>query len=521
VLLIACANVANLLLARSASRQREMSLRAALGAERGRLVRQLLTESLILSVIGGTVGILLANWAIRWLVAAVPGGLPSFGEVGLDRPVLLFSVAITLVTGLLFGAMPALYAARTNLADSLKLRAEGGVGGRGDARHAFVAIQLALCIVLLVGAGLLTRTLGALRRVDLGFNPDNLLTAEFRLPASKYDSPERIDQFMAQVLTNIRAIPGLRSAALLNAVPLSGNWGMTSYLPAGVPEPASGILPKTQINTVSDGFFRTMEIPLLQGRDFAPTDRAESEPVTIVNQELARLAWPNQSAIGQRIKIVGPPDVWATVVGVAANVKQYTIGEPATAQLYQPKAQAGGIFSSVALRTAGDPMALADQLRNAIWAVDPDQPVWKIRSMQSLVERDVAPQQFTSRLTTGFALLALLLAAVGVYGVMSYAVAQRTREIGIRMALGAYHSQVVRLVIGRGLRIVAIATALGLGAALAGTRLLRSQLFGVGATDMLTFVTVPAILGAVAMLACYLPARRASRVDPLIALRNE
>jgi putative ABC transport system permease protein len=213
--------------------------------------------------------------------------------------------------------------------------------------------------------------------------------------------------------------------------------------------------------------------------------------------------------------------VWATVVGVAGNVKQYTIGEPATAQLYQPKAQAGGIFSSVALRTSGDPMALADQLRNAIWTVDPDQPVWKIRSMQSLVERDVAPQQFTSILTTGFALLALLLAAVGVYGVMSYAVAQRTREMGIRMALGAYHSQVVRLVIGRGLRIVAGATALGLGAALAGSRLLRSQLFGVGATDMLTFVTVPAILGAVAMLACYLPARRASRVDPVIALRHE
>jgi predicted permease len=521
VLLIACANVANLLLARSATRQREMSLRAALGARRGRLVRQLLSESLILSAIGGIVGIALAYWAIGWLVTAVPGGLPVFDKVGLDWPVLLFSIAITVVIGLLFGAMPALYAARVNLTDSLNLRGEGGGGGRGDVRNAFVAIQLALCIVLLVGAGLLTRTLEALRQVDLGFNPDNLLTAEFRLPAMKYDSPERIDQFMSQVLGRLRSIPGARTAALLNSVPLSGNWGGTSYLPAGQPEPASGILPRTQINAVSDGFFRTMEIPLIQGRDFAPTDRAGSEPVTIVNQELARLAWPNQSAIGQRIKIIGPPDVWATVVGVAGNVKQFTIGEPPTAQLYQPKAQVGGIFSSVAVRASGDPMALADELRSAIWSVDPDQPVWKIRSMQSLAERDVAPQHFTSMLTTSFALLALLLAAVGVYGVMSYAVAQRTREIGIRMALGAYHGQVVRLVVGRGLRIVGAATALGLGAALVGSKLLRSQLFGVSPTDMLTFVSVPAILAAVALLACYLPARRAAQVDPLIALRNE
>jgi putative ABC transport system permease protein len=521
VLLIACANVANLLLARSASRQREMSLRAALGAGRGRLVRQLLTESLILSAIGGIVGLILAYWAIQWLVTAVPGGLPAFGKVGLDRRVLLFSTAITVLTGLLFGAMPALYVARANLNDSLNLRAEGALGGRGDVRHTFVAIQLALCIVLLVGAGLLTRTLAALQRVDLGFNPDNLLTAELRLPATKYATPEQINQFMTQVIASIRAIPGVRSAALLNAVPLSGNWGGTSYLLAGEPEPTSGILPKAQFNIVTDGFFRTMEIPLLEGRDFAATDRAESEPVTIVNQELARLAWPNQSAIGKRIKVIGPPDVWATVIGVVGNLKQLTIGEPATAQLYQPKAQVGGIFSSIAARTAGDPMALADQLRSAIWSVDRDQPVWKIRSMQSLVERDVAPQHFTMKLTTAFALLALLLAAVGVYGVMSYSVAQRTREIGIRMALGAYHSQVVGLVVGRGLRIVAVATVLGLAAALAGSRLLRNQLFGVSATDLVTFVTVPVILGTVATLACYLPARRASRVDPLVALRSE
>jgi putative ABC transport system permease protein len=521
VLLIACANVANLLLARSASRQREMSLRAALGAGRGRLVRQLLTESLILSAIGGIVGIVVAQWAIQWLMAAMPGRLPAFGEVGLDRRVLLFSIAITVLTGLLFGAMPALYAARANLNDSLNLRVDGAIGGRGDVRNTFVAVQLALCIVLLVGAGLLTRTSAALQRVDIGFNPDNLLTAEFRLPAAKYGTPEQINQFTAQVIANLRATPGVRSAALVNSVPLSGNWGRTSYLPDGQAEPAPGLWPNTQFNAVTEGFFRTMETPLLQGRDFAVTDRADAEPVAIVNQELARQAWPSQPAIGKRIKIVGPPEIWATVVGVVGNLKQFTIGEPISAQLYQPKAQVGGIFSSIVARTSGDPMAFADQLRDAIWSVDRDQPVWKIRSMQSLVVRDLAPQHFTMVLAASFALLALLLAAVGVYGVMSYTVAQRTREIGIRMALGAYHGKVVALVVGRGLRIVAVATVLGVAAALAGARLLRSQLFGVSATDMLTFVTVPAILAAVASLACYLPARRASRVDPLVALRSE
>jgi len=522
VLLIACANVANLQLARAASRRSEISLRAALGAGRGRLVRQLLTESLVLSAIGGGVGLALAYWMIRGLVAAVPGGLPVFGEVGLDRSVLLFSAVITIATGLLFGAMPAVHAARADLGDSLRSRAaDGPIGGRVDIRNAFVAVQLALCIVLLVGAGLLTRSLIALQRVNLGFDPENLLTAEFRLPATKYTTPEQIDQFMTQAIGAIRAVPGIRSAALLNSVPLSGNWASTGYLPAGQADPGPGLQPTAQINGVTDGFFRTMGIPLLQGREFEAADRAASPPVAIVNQELARRVWPKQSALGKRLKIFGPPDVWVTVVGVVANVKQFTLSEPAGAQLYQPKSQSSGIFASVVARTDGDPMALGNAMRAAIWSVDPEQPVWKIRSMRSLLDRDLAPQKFTMVLTGSFALLALLLAAVGVYGVMSYAVAQRTREIGIRMALGAARSQVVRMVLGRGARIVAVAAALGLLIASGAARLLRSQLFGVAADDLLTFVTVPVALAVVALLACYLPARRAAGVDPVIALRSE
>ncbi len=522
VLLIACANIANLQLARSTSRRRELSLRAALGAGQGRLVRQLLTESLVLSFLGGMAGIFLAHWAIDALVAAVPGGLPVFGPVGLDGGVLLFSTAITVLAGLFFGAMPALYAARADINEWLQTRGAGGaIGGKGDIRNAFVALQLALCIVLLVGAGLLARSLERLQREKLGFEPENLLTAEYRLPATKYQTDEQIAQFTSAVIERIRAVPGIRSAALLSSVPLSGNWGTTSYLPEGQTPPGNGVLPTTQLNVVTDAFFQTMGIPLLRGRDFDITDRAGSPPVTIVNEELARRVWPNRSAIGRRIKIIGPPDVWATVIGVVGNVKQLTLSEPAEAQLYQPKLQSGGIFSSVAARTDGDPMAVADQMRAAIWAVDRDQPVWKIRSMQSLVERDVAPQQFTTMLTVAFALLALVLAAVGVYGVMSYAVAQRTREIGIRMALGAGQGQVVRMVVLRGLWIVGVATTLGLTASYAGSRFIRSQLFGVSATDLVTFLAVPAALALVATLACYFPARRAARVDPVVALQTE
>ncbi|HXY32355.1 MAG TPA: ABC transporter permease [Gemmatimonadaceae bacterium] len=522
VLLIACANVANLQLARAASRTREMALRAALGAGRSRLVRQLLTENLLLSVVGGAAAILFAHWVIGILVKAIPGRLPTFGAIGVDNRVLAFSILVTVGAGLLFGAAPAIRAARADLAESLSARAsDAGRGGRVDARSIFVGVQLALSIMLLVGAGLLTRSLSALQRVNPGYATDNLLTAEFRLPAAKYTTKPEIRQFMSSALDQIRAVPGVKSAALVQAVPLSGNWGNLSYATEAQGDLTAATAPTGQMNIVSDGYFRTMDIPMFEGRDFDSRDREGGERVAIVNRELAQRAWPGESAIGKRLKVFDEQDVWVTVVGVVGNVKHLTLGEPMTAQLYAPMLQEIGIFNSVVARTTGDPMTLAPKVREAIWSVDRDQPVWKLRSMEFLVARDVATPSFTTTLTGSFALLALLLAAVGVYGVMSFTVALRTRELGIRMALGAQRATVVRLVLRRGLTIVAIALATGLIGSFAAARLLRNQLFGVTATDPVTYVAVPLLLVGVALLACYLPARRAAKVDPVIALRSE
>jgi putative ABC transport system permease protein len=522
VLLIACANVANLQLARATSRAHEMSMRAALGAGRSRLARQLLTESLVLSVVGGGLGLLMARWEVAGLVAIAPAGLSQYGAVGLDTRVLLFVGGIMLGTGLLFGAAPALHASRADIADALRMRASGGSGGGAlGARNTFVGVQLVLSIVLLVGAGLLTRSLAALQGVEPGFDADRLLTAEFRLPSVKYGTPERISSFMSQAVTAIRAVPGVRAAALIRSVPLSGNWASTPYVPDTRPELTAATAPVAQANVATDGFFGTMGIPLLAGRDFDAGDRSGAPTAVIVNAELARQVWPGQSAVGRRLKILGPPDVWATVVGVAGNVKQLTLREPPGGQIYGPVAQQPGIFASVVARTAGDPMALVGAVRAAIWSVDPDQPVWKFRSMASLVSSDVAMPRFTMALTGAFALLALLLAAVGVYGVMSYAVAQRTREVGIRMALGARGGQVVGMVLRRGLRVIGIATLLGLGASLVTSRLLRDQLFGVSAMDPLTWVAAVLVLSGVGVLACWVPARRAAKVDPVVALKCE
>jgi predicted permease len=465
------------------------------------------------------VGVLLARWGISALVQMVPDGLPAFGDVGLDRTVLLFTLAITIGAGLVFGAVPARYGTRGQLADALQGRgADPGSGSR--VRQLFVAVQLALCIVLLVGAGLLVRSFARLQQVPVGFRTDHLVTAELRLPVTKYANDTLVVAFAGQALERLRAIPGVISAALVEAIPLSGNWGITSYRIEGRDTPDS-LLPTAQLNAVSDGFFGTMEIALVMGRDFAPTDRIGTPAVAIVNRELARRMWPGDSPVGKRLTLTGPPELPVTVVGVVGDVKQLTMSGADEPQLYLAKAQSAGIFTSIAARTTGDPDAMAEAVRGAIWAVDRDQPVWKIRSMESLLDRDLAPRRFTARLTGGFALLALVLALIGVYGVMAYVVAQRTREIGIRMALGAATSEVVRMVLGRGLRIVAAGTALGLVGAYAGARVIEHQLFGVPATDVPTFVAVPMLLVAVAAVACWIPARRAARVDPAIALSAE
>jgi putative ABC transport system permease protein len=524
VLLIACANVANLQLARATAREKELSVRAALGAGRGRIIRQLLTESVLLSGLGGALGILVGVWATRAMVASVPGGLPSFAEVTLDPQVLGFSILVTLGCGVLFGLAPALFASRANL--------RMGVGAVGDSRQptagvrrwqtrdTLVAGQLALCVVLLVGAGLLTRSLLALRSVDAGFDATNVETAEFRLPRNKYDSPAKINQFMARALAALRAVPGVKDASLVQAVPLSGNYGLVTFELDG--KGPSTTPPTALQNVVSDGFFRTMRIPLRAGRDFDARDRVDAPQVAIVSEEFARGAWPGESAIGRRVKIFGPPDVWVTVVGVVGDVKQRSFDDaPTGGQIYQPMDQGIGIFNSVAMRTAGDPDALGKQLRAAIWSVDPDQPVWKVRSQEFLVTRDFASRRFALSLAVVFALLAVVLAAIGVYGVMSYMLAQRTRELGIRLALGAKRSSLVGLVLSHGMRVIAAAVAVGSIAALGVGRLMQSQLYGIGAADPVTFLAVTAVLCAVAVLATYIPARRAADVDPLVAIRSE
>ena len=361
ILCIASANIANLQLARATARRREMSLRAALGAGRGRLVRQLLTESVVLALIGGTLGVLLARWGIAGLVTMVPDGLP-FGEVDLDRRVLLFSLVITVGAGLVFGAAPARYGTRGQLADALQGRGADLLGGTG-VRQLFVAIQLGLCIVLLVGAGLLARSFSRLQQVPVGLNPEHLVTAELRLPATKYGNDTLIAEFGRQALERLRTTPGVRSAALVDAIPLSGNWGITSYRLEGRATPDS-LLPTAQLNAVSDGFFGTMEIPVVLGREFGPTDRLGAPAVAIVNQELARRTWPGESPLGKRVTLPGPPEVEVTIVGVVGNVKQLTLRYPDEPQVYVAKAQNGGIFTSIAARTDGDPEAMIEAVRD-------------------------------------------------------------------------------------------------------------------------------------------------------------
>ena len=524
VLLIACANVANLQLARASGRRHEMTVRASLGAARGRLVRQLLTESAVLSAAGGALGVLLAAWAVGGLAGAVPGGLPAFGPVGLDGRVLQFSLAAIVAAALLFGLAPAVSGSRADLGDALRLRTPGEAGtprrGALDLRTVLVVVELASCMILLAGAGLLMRSAERLQRVDPGFAPDHLLTFQFRLPPAKYGDSASRAAFFARAAERVRAVPGVRAAALVSATPFTGNWGTIRYEVEGLPAPLPGRAPAAGWSAVSGGYFGTMRIPLVAGRDFDAGDRLGTLPVAIVSRELERRSWPAGSALGRQIREAGDP-VWRTIVGVVGDSRQRTLGEDLQPRLYVPVLQAPINFSNVVARTSGDPLALASAVRAAIWSVDPEQPIWSVTSMEQLLARSTWQVRFTTRLVGGFAVLALLLAAVGVYGVMSYAVVRRTREVGIRIAVGASPAQAVALVLRRGVWMTAAATGLGLVGAAGATRLIRSQLFGVGPGDPATFVVAPAVLAGAALLACWIPARRAARVDPIEALRSE
>jgi putative ABC transport system permease protein len=519
VLLIACANVANLLLARASRRRRELAVRAALGAGRTRLLRQLLTESAVLALLGGALGVLVGHWGLALLMSLAPAGvLPS--SLTLDGRVMAFALVLTAATGLCFGLVPAVQASRPDLDGVLK---EAGRGGSGSAGHRFrdalVVAEVTLSLVLLVGAGLLLRSAVALQRAELGFRPDHVLTAEFRLPPAKYAEPRAIAAFFRQTLERLRAVPGIESAALVRAVPFSGNDGSTTFQVEGQPEPPRGREPIAQLNIVSPDYFRTMGIRQLEGRDFDEHDTADVPSVAVVNDTMARQLWPGIGPIGRRLRLRDAG--WVTVVGVVGDVRHSGPSEPPQPQVYTTHEQDPRIFACVVVRTAGDPMAMAAPMRAALWSVDKDQPVWKVRAMDQLVTGSRETARAMSLLVGVFAAVALALAGVGIYGVMAYAVSQRTREIGIRMALGAASGRVLRLVVGRALALTSVAIVLGAIGATALARLLGTLLFGVGPADPATFVAAAAALAAVSTLAAYLPARRAARIDPMRALAEE
>jgi putative ABC transport system permease protein len=526
VLLIACANFANLLLARSTERGREIIIRTALGAGRWRLVRQLLTESVLVSVAGGAVGILIAWWGTKLLVTLKPENLPRLQEVGVDSWVLAFTFGVSVLTGLVFGLLPAWSASRASAAENLKSGGRGSTASRSQQRwrSSFVVIELAIALVLLVGAGLLVRTFWKLRNVEPGFNPDHLLTMRVELPETRYQEVDKQTRFRTQALEGVNSLPGTH-AAMISELPLSGDSLNHDFVIEGRAPIAPGDEPSLETRSVLGDYFRTMQIPLRRGRDFGPPDFSDHAPeVGIANDEMVRQYFPNEDPLGKRIRWARNPSVqWITIVGVVGDVKHFGLDLPEEPALYTPYTQISPWkrWMTIAVRTQSDPAAMAGAVRQQIWKIDPQLPITKLQTMNELAAGSFAARRFYMLLLLIFSSLALALAVVGVYGVMSYAVTQRTQEIGIRMALGAQMHDVVNMVMKGGLRLALAGVLFGLAGAFALTRLMTSLLFAVAPTDATTFVTVSISLLAVALLACYLPARRATKVDPLVALRYE
>jgi putative ABC transport system permease protein len=521
ILLIACANLANLLLARGLARQREMSVRAALGASRWRLVRQLLTETTVLGLAGGGAGVLFAHWGL-WGLLKLPQNFVSAQETVIDTRVFFFALGLAIVTAWLFGLVPALQLARTELQSGLK---EGGRGGGGGARWnrmrgGFVVAQVAFSILLLIASGLLIRSFSKLLQAEIGFEPKNLLTLEYRLPRAKYTQPDAPWNFHQQVLDRVQQIPGVKSAAIVRGLPFTGNTGPGGIALLDRAAPPAGREPQVLLNLATGNYFTTAQIPLVRGRLFSDEDRASTPLVFIINQTMAKRFWPDQDPIGKQIKIL-EDDVTGSVVGVVGDTKQFGLRDEPTPQLYGAYSQQPIYFATLVIRTTVAPMTLVEPVRQAIWRVDPDQPMWKIRPVELLVERSVADRKFVLALMMVFAALALALTVIGLYGVISYLVSQRTQEIGIRMALGAQVRHIMQLILKYGVLLVAVGVVVGLVAAVVLTRLMAHMLYGVTATDPVTFGAIALLLSFIALAACYLPARRAAHVDPVIALRSE
>ena len=525
VLLIACVNVANLFLVRGAARAREIAVRQACGASRQRLVRQMLTESFLLAFLGGGLGILFGALGIEGLRRLVSMDMLQGAIIGMDRSVLLFSGAMVVFVAIAFGLVPAWQASQPHVQETLK---DGGRSSTASAaqhrlRGVLVMAETALALVLLVGAGLMMKSMYRLLQVDPGFRPERVLTMEINLRTAQYSKPEASSNFWRQVLDRVRALPGVDTAALGTVLPLSGNHNRGDITIEGLPTPDPGKFPHPDFHMVSPSYIDALSIPLLRGRNFTDADTDTASQVALINATMARRFWPNEDPTGKRFHFghPGSTEPWMEIIGVVGDTKLYGLSNPSRLELYLPLQQSHPNDMFLVLRSAIDPASLTPAVRDAVASIDKDQPVFNVNTMKQLVDASVATRHITLVLLGLFSGLALLLAAIGIYGVISYSVQQRTHEIGIRMALGAQRSDVLRLVVGQGVKLAALGIAIGIAAAFGLTRLMASLLFGVGAYDPVAFVTAAIILLLVAIAACYIPARRAIAVDPMVALRYE
>jgi putative ABC transport system permease protein len=520
VLLIACANVANLLLARATARQKEMAIRSALGASRWRVVRQLLTESVLLALLGGSVGLILAFWGIESLLALAPEDLPRAKDVALDGRVLGFTLVVTLMTGIIFGLVPALQASSTNLNETLKEGGRGTTGGHHRVRGSLVIVEVALALVLLVCSGLMIRSFIRLQQVNPGFNPNNALAVNISLPGRKYPNEDQYSTFFAQLIEKTSALPGVIAVGASQSLPIQGDYLLGFNIQGRPPDPP-GEDKSTNYYAVTPDYFKAMGIPLLGGRLFTEQDNKNAHRVAIINETMARTYFPDEDPIGKGINVTNGPERFREIVGIVGDVKQYGLAQPTTLQAYEPYLQNPFSGMTLVTRTEGNPAALSGAIRIQVLALDKEQPVSRIRTLDQIISGSVQQQRFTMLLLGVFAGVALILAAVGLYGVMSYAVTQRTHEIGIRMALGANAGNVLGLVVGHGMMLALIGVAIGLAGAFAVTRLMSKLLFAVSTTDPVTFAGISVLLTGVALGACLVPARRAIKVDPMTALRHE
>ena len=520
VLLIACANVANLQLARTLSRGREIAIRVALGASRWRVVRQSLVESVLLAFASAGLGLLCAIWMVQWLLSHAPADFPRLYEVGIDKKVLFFTALIATVTGVFFGLIPALQAAKTNINETLKSGGKGRVHGDSRFRRALVVAEVALSLMLFIGAGLLIKSYWQLTKVNPGFVSDQLLTLHVSLPEQKYREDEQVISFYKQLPEQLSALPGVKSVSAVNRLPISGGDSHGDLAIEGRPF-GPGEAPGISFRRILPNYFRTMGIPLLQGREFDGRDTGGRPDVVIVNQALARSYWPHDDAVGKRIRIGPEGAPWMMIVGVVGDVNHVGLASGPDFASYEPHGKRPWTEMTVVVRTTVEPSTLAGPIQVALRSAEPDILIEEVMTMSRRIQDSVAPQRLNLVLLASFAFVALLLAAVGIYGVMAQAVTQRTQEIGIRMALGAQMNDVLALILKNGMKLALIGVCIGLAGAFWLTRLMSSLLFGVTATDPWTFVVVALVLLCVALFACFLPARRAAKVDPLAALRHE